>query len=299
MDNRNYEVIERLGGMKSALPAFNIPHLPIMAPVVQALTDMNSFGFIAVARCEWEKFSSGSMKQVRDTYDKCCNSKHVTLHLDHVPVIDEDDKYVNYIDIIKEAIDLGYQSVMIDGSRLSLDENIAATAEVVQLAAKSGLPVEGELGSVFGHESGPIPPYEELFKSGKGFTDVAEACRFVTETGVSWLSVAIGNIHGAISAATKNNKKVAARLHIGRLKELYSATECPLVLHGGSGIPNDVILDAVQNGITKINIGTVVRQAYESNVDKSQDIAEEAVYNLVIQLIKDMKIENTAQIVNR
>ena len=82
------------------------------------------------------------------------------------------------------------------------------------MAHKSGIPVEAELGAVMGHESGPLPPYEELFASGKGFTSPEEAKRFVMETETDWLSVAIGNIHGAISAATRAEKKIEARLAI-------------------------------------------------------------------------------------
>ena len=82
---------------------------------------------------------------------------------------------------------------------------------------------EAELGAVMGHEAGPMPPYEELFASGKGFTDVDEARRFVQESGCDWLSVAIGNIHGAISGAAKDAKKVTARLNNDHLRAISAA----------------------------------------------------------------------------
>jgi hypothetical protein len=113
---------------------------------------------------------------------------------------------------IREALSLGYQSVMVDGSRLPLDENIACTRAAVDLAHASDVPCEAELGMIMGHESGPLPPYEELFRSGRGFTRPDEAARFVKESGCDWLSVAIGNIHGAVGDATKNQKKLEARL---------------------------------------------------------------------------------------
>ncbi len=78
------------------------------------------------------------------------------LHLDHVPVIDEDNKVVDYVAILTEAVDLGYESVMIDSSRLSLADNIAATQKIV-MAHKKNVPVEAELGAVMGHEDGPMP----------------------------------------------------------------------------------------------------------------------------------------------
>jgi len=130
------------------------------------------------------------------------------LHLDHVPVIDEDNLDVDYTEIINRALSAGYQSVMVDASRLNLKDNIKATAKVVKLAHAYNVPVEAELGAVLGHEAGPLPPYEELFSSGKGFTSVEEAQKMVKETQVDWLSVSIGNIHGAISQASRNEKKL-------------------------------------------------------------------------------------------
>ena len=87
----------------------------------------------------------------------------------------------------------GYQSVMIDASRLDLEGNIRATREVAGLAHEAGIPCESELGAVMGHESGPRIPYEEIFATKKGFTDVAEAERFERESGCDWLSVAVGS----------------------------------------------------------------------------------------------------------
>ena len=108
---------------------------------------------------------------------------------------------------------------MVDGSRLSLADNIAATRQVAELAHSAGIPCEAELGAVMGHEAGPLPPYEELFASGKGFTDVEEARRFAVETGCDWLSVAVGSIHGAISGVAKDQKKVEARLDLEHMTQ--------------------------------------------------------------------------------
>ena len=202
------------------IPGFNIPYLPMMEPVVRALADTNCFGLIMVARLEWEKFKSRSPKAIYDEYQRVKDEKHTRLHMDHVPVIDEDDKVVDYYRILSEAVEMGYESIMVDGSRLGLGENIEATRRVVEMAHRNGIPVEAELGAVMGHESGPLPPYEELFASGKGFTSAEEAKRFADETGVDWLSVAIGNIHGAISAATRGQKKVEARLDIDHLTKI-------------------------------------------------------------------------------
>jgi fructose/tagatose bisphosphate aldolase len=169
---------------------------------------------------------------------------------------------------------------MVDGSRLSLEDNISATRKVVEIAHQAGIPCEAELGAVLGHEAGPLPPYDELFESGRGFTSPAEAQRFVQETGCDWLSVAIGNIHGAISGTMKDQKKVEARLNLDHLTKLSEITSVPLVLHGGSGIQKEYVLKAIQRGISKVNIGSEIRQAYEKALRETGSIpaAQDAVF---------------------
>jgi fructose-bisphosphate aldolase, class II len=271
------------------VPAFNIPYLPMMEPVIQAIVENDSFALIETARLEWIKFEAGGPQTVIDEYRRWQRSDHVRLHLDHVPVIDEDNRVVDYLEIIQEALDLGYDSVMVDGSRLSLEENIAATRKAVELAHQAGVPCEAELGAVLGHESGPLPPYDELFASGRGFTDVAEAERFVREAGCDWLSVAIGNIHGAISGAAKDKKKVQARLNIVHLEKLREITQLPLVLHGGSGVTQKDLLSAVKKGIAKVNVGSEIRQAYEVTLAETGLVssAQKSVYERTNWLIRD------------
>jgi len=156
-------------------------------------------------------------------------------------------------------------------------------------AHEGGVPIEAELGAVLGHEAGPLPPYDELFSSGKGFTDVSQAKKFASETGADWLSVAIGNIHGAVSGVLKNQKKVPARLDIERLKEINAALGIPLVLHGGSGIQPEYIQESIKNGIAKINIGTNIRQPYVKVLEESgsTDKAQDAVYEAVKEVMKN------------
>jgi ketose-bisphosphate aldolase len=270
-----------------AIPAFNIPYLPMLEPVVRAVVDQNSFALIETARLEWIKFEAGGPDVIAREFFRWQVPDHIRLHLDHVPAIDEDGQQVDYLKIIQQAIDLGYHSVMVDASRLALDENIAATRRVAEVAHKAGVPCEAELGAVLGHEAGPLPSYDELFASGRGFTKVDEASRFVAESGCDWLSVAIGNIHGAVSEGYKDQKKVAARLDLEHLEKLSQAVLIPLVLHGGSGIPQDYVLASFKKGIAKINIATEIRQAYESTLQATSKIsaAQDAVYQRTCQLI--------------
>ncbi len=268
------------------IPAFNVPYLPMIKPIVDTLRGFDCFGLVEVARPDVEKFEAGSFKKVADEFNKYADRNFTRLHQDHIPVIDEDWQEVDWRSLIQEALNLNYDSVMVDGSRLSLKENIKVARTVVDMAHAEGVPVEAELGAVLGHEKGPLPPYEELFSSGRGFTRVDEAKKFVEETKIDWLSVAIGNIHGAIVGVAKDKKKISAKLNIDHLRKLSEAVGIPLVLHGGSGVKQESVLSAIQNGITKINVGTVLRQAYEKNKGDIH-LARDTVRKEVEYLIKD------------
>ena len=272
------------------IPAFNIPHPPMLKPIAQAIVDENSVAMIQVARLEWEKFESGSLENIANEYAKYAVEGHTLLHLDHVPVIDEDHKEVDYMALIRRAIVAGYGSVMVDGSRLSLEGNIKCTREVADVAHAAGIPVEAELGAVMGHETEQTSiPYEEIFAKKMGFTRVDEALKFVQESECDWLSVAVGSVHGAIADNLLDKKKPAAKLDIERIAELRSALNIPLVLHGGSGIVEDYITRGIKAGIAKINVGTELRQPYERAMREKNDVeyARECVYTRCCELIRD------------
>jgi fructose-bisphosphate aldolase class II len=282
-----------------AVPAWNICHLPMMAPVVDALRDTETFGLIQVARPDWTKFGAESLEAVADDYHRLEDERFTRLHLDHVPAIDEDGETVDYLPLLARAVKAGYQSLMFDGSRLSLDDNIRATSEAADLAREADVPLEAELGAVLGHESGPLPPYEEIFRTGQGFTDPDQAARFVAESRADWLSVAIGNIHGAISRATRDAKKVEARLDLDHLDRIRAATGVPLVLHGGSGIRKLYIQRAFRHGIAKINVATAIRQPFEAARAESEAAAHRAVYDATVAVITDeLGLAGSAAILN-
>jgi len=275
------DVVLKARAAGKCIPAFNIPHIPMVRPIIKAIADENSVAMVQVARVEWEKMSAQSLERVAEEYHKYQDDKHTLLHLDHIPVVDEDYQRVDYVSYLKRAVNASYQSVMIDGSQLSLDENIRGTAEAVAIAHEANIPCEAELGAVMGHENRQLPPYEEIFASKMGFTDVEEAAKFAAESCCDWLSVAAGNIHGAVAEAVRNQKKPEARLDIEHIAALYRATGIPLVLHGGSGIQRQYILDAIVAGVAKINVGTELRQTYEFALEeKPGDIAyaQDCVY---------------------
>lgn len=156
----------------------------------------------------------------------------VGLHLDHCGDFDE----------ILTAIHEGFDSVMVDGSLLPLDENIAFTKKVVEVARNFGVDVGGELGHV------GVAMESDDFSKKEFFTKPDEVTRFTEETGVTSLAVSFGSAHGLY--------KFPPKLDIDHLIELRNATGTPLVLHGGTGIGDDQLKAAFANGINKINIGT-------------------------------------------
>lgn len=296
------EIMKRAKERRVLIPAFNIAYLAMMKPVVETIVGLDSFGLVEAAVPDITKFGAGSFSAVYEEFKKYENRNHVRLHQDHVPVVDEESRKVDWKPFIEESLRLGYDSVMIDASRLDFAENIEVTKEVVSMARAKNVAVEAELGAVLGHEKGPLPPYEELFATGKGFTDVEQAKTFVKETGVDWLSVAIGNVHGAISGTAKDQKKISARLNISHLKKIEEVTGVPLVLHGGSGIPREYVLEGIKNGICKINIGTEIRQAYEKGMkeNNNEESARGKVAEKMKNLIKDyFNIENSAKALNK
>ena len=141
------------------------------------------------------------------------------------------------------ALALGFSDVMFDGSKLELDQNIAGTRAVVRAGHALGAAVEGELGIV-----GQGNSYQSFGAQREGFTDPATAARFVAETGVDLLAVAIGTAHGQYEGDPE--------LALDLLAEIRAAVDIPLVLHGGSGLADEQFRAAVAGGIAKINIFT-------------------------------------------
>jgi fructose/tagatose bisphosphate aldolase len=291
------EIMRRAHARHVLVPAFNIPYLPMVEPLAEVVKSCHSFALLEVARPDIERFQARSYRAVAQEFSRCADRAHLRLHQDHTPVVDEDGQRVAWRPPIEEALALGYDSLMIDGSRLPLEENIRVTIQVVALAHPRAA-AEAELGAVLGHEAGPLPPYEELFRTGQGFTDVEEAGRFVRETGVDWLSVAIGNIHGAIQGAAKDQAKVSARLSIDHLRQLANRTGVPLVLHGGSALPWEMVRQASQHGIVKVNVALALRQAFEGALSAGKGVAaaQQAVGRAAVQHIEGYGIRGSARL---
>lgn len=171
----------------------------------------------------------------------------IVFHLDHA----------TELDAIRRAVELGFTSVMIDGSALPFDQNVRLTRAVVEIAHPRGISVEAELGRVGGMD------LEETSCAENVLTEPDEVARFVDETGVDSLAVSIGTSHGVYRSLP--------HLNIGRLRELDAVSPVPLVLHGGSGTPDDQIREAVRNGICKLNIYADCRIGMACGLKKAAD----------------------------
>lgn len=171
------------------------------------------------------------------------------------------------------AMDLGFKSIMFDGSSLPLDENIAKTAEIVKAAHALGVSVEGEVGHVGGDEG--------VTEGGEVkhdlFTRPEDAKKFVEETGVDALAVAVGSKHGVY--------ETDPNLDLVRLDEIRDAVgDVPLVMHGGSGIKDDMMAAAVEHGINKINYVTYLMLAAEEASDELRNSGKRVTYWDVMQV---------------
>lgn len=167
----------------------------------------------------------------------------VAIHLDHG----------NSFELAMKAYRTGYTSIMIDGSHGSFEENIALTKSVVDVCKNGNVPVEAELGKVGGKE-------DDLDGGDGGYTDPLEAKEFVQRTGADSLAISIGTAHGVYKGEPK--------LDLNRLSQIREVVDIPLVLHGTSGVPDEIVTECVNRGICKVNYATDLRIAFTKGVKK-------------------------------
>ena len=226
-----------------AVGAFNVSNMEMAWGAIQAAEELNTPLILQIAEGRLRYSPLDMLGVVMLAAAKRCKVK-AAVHLDHGSTLET----------IKLALDLGFTSVMFDGSKYPLEENIRRTKEVVALAHAKGAAVEAEIGRVGGAE-GDYKAVDVLV------TSVDEAKKFAEETGVDALAVAIGTAHG--------NYTVQPKLRIDRLKEIFDAIKTPLVLHGGTGLTADDFRNCIANGIKKINIATA---SYDNSAKKIREV---------------------------
>jgi len=218
-----------------AIPAFDVSNYEMMKAVLETCEEEKSPALLMTLGVD----TQGRNLQLLSSMVKGASEYFnipICLHMDHA----------TDIDFIKYGCDNGYSSVMYDGSVLPFEENAKNTAIVTEYAHKKGITVEAELGHVGNASVGSISETGTDTDPGESLTVPEEVTKFVDITDVDALAVAIGTSHGVYQKTPE--------LRIDRLQEITAVCDRPLVLHGGSGTPNDQMQNAIHNGITKINI---------------------------------------------
>jgi len=224
-----------------AVPAFNVENMEMAMAVVTASEEMRSPVIIQTTS---STVKYASLKIYQSIVNALAEQAKipVAMHLDHG---------VSF-QLAKEAMEAGYTSIMIDGSHYCFEENISITKSVVEIAKAKSIPVEGELGKVGGKE--------DEIEGGEANqnTDPKMAKEFAKRTGIDSLAIAIGTSHGLYKGTPK--------IDIDTLKEIRKVIDIPLVLHGTSGLDDQVVKECVKSGICKVNYATELRIAYSNGI---------------------------------
>ncbi|WP_297632687.1 tagatose-bisphosphate aldolase subunit GatY [uncultured Clostridium sp.] len=237
------EILKKAQEGNYAVGAFNVENMEMVMAVISAAEEMNA-PVIMQTTPSTVKYASLDYFLANARVAASKAKVPVVMHLDHG----------SSFELAAEAYRTGYTSIMIDGSHSDFETNINLTKAVVDMCKPSGIVVEAELGKVGGKE--------DDLDGGEGnlYTDPIEAKEFVERTGIDSLAIAIGTAHGLYKGEPK--------LDIERLIEIKDIVEVPLVLHGGSGVPDIKVKEAIDKGICKVNYATEVRIAFTEGVNK-------------------------------
>jgi fructose-bisphosphate aldolase class II len=256
---------------KFAYPAFNTMNLEITEGIIAAAEELNAP--VILATSEGAEKYAGLETLFELIATQAMNAKvPVALHMDHG----------KDAELLKQGIGLGYSSVMIDHSALPYEQNVQDTKAMVEFAHAEGAWVQGEIGRLRGNEDWvSVSDAEALL------TEPEEALKFYQDTGVDTLACSFGTIHGII----KMSGKAEAHVDLDRIKAVHDLVKIPLVLHGASGVPADVIKQAIANGIAIINIDTELRIAYthalkQSQIDQPDEVDPRKIMKPVIEAVK-------------
>jgi ketose-bisphosphate aldolase len=254
MINRTiHEVLHRLHKAKNGLPALNYTDMWDLLAISASAEKMNTPVIVSSHPMVTNMLGLELCQSMVDAINKKCP---VALyhHLDHG----------DSVEMCKQAVDTGYHSVMIDGSGESLEENIRVTREVVEYAHDKGVLVEAEIGRIKGASA------EGDFEGGVYLAETDDAIALAEKSGVDHLAVGIGTAHGFYTEKP--------HIHFDRLEEIAAAVSIPLVLHGGTGIPDEDLRKAIRGGITKVNIGTIIHSTYLGKLKEELNSAGDDPY---------------------
>lgn len=268
-----------------AIGSFSPRYTKLILPIVEAGIEMNSPIIVQLSEKEIIRHEVKLKDFAEEFYrvvDMLKPNVPVALHLDHT----------KSFDVIKEAIEMKFDSVMIDASEYDFDKNLEITKSVVEYANPRNVAVEAELGKI------GTTDFVETDKDEELFTVPEEAVVFCEKSGIDCLAVSVGTAHGIYTVRKP-------RIDFDRLSKINALTDIPLVLHGGSGVPSELVVNAVKmesGGVSKVNIATDVEQAMLKVVGKESHITEKELNSYdeetieksreaVKELVKD-KIQN-------
>lgn len=228
-----------------AVPAFNIHNMETLQVVAETAMEMKSPVIIAGTPSTIEDYAGPDY--IKAMAEVAANKYDVpiAIHLDHF----ED------VDAIKRDIDIGFKSCMIDASKKPFEENIAIVKDVVEYAHRYDAVVEAEIGKLGGREDDLVVDEKDT-----RYTNPDDAAEFVNKTNVDSLAIAIGTAHGLYKGEPK--------LDFERLKEIRSKVSIPLVLHGASDVPDELVKEAISLGICKVNVATDLKIPFANAVKK-------------------------------
>lgn len=238
---------------KFAIGAFNVGNLETFKAIVQAAANKKSPVIIESSPGETSWMGADNMVDLAKNFSQDFGIP-VLVNLDHSETLEDCAK----------AIEVGYELIHFDGSKLPLEQNLEIAKKVVEMAHQKGLTVEGEMDHITG--SSEVHQGSAADEAAKGqFSDPERAKKFVEDTGIDIFAAFFGNVHGVFAGGGEN-------LHLDILEGIAAALPNTFFsLHGGSGIPDDQVQEAIKRGIVKVNINTEMRQAFRDSLEKTLD----------------------------
>lgn len=262
---------------KFALGAFNVGNLEFFKAIIQAAANKKSPIIVESSPGETAYLGADNIVDLARNFSQKFGIP-ILVNLDHAGSLEE----------CLAGIEAGYDMIHFDGSKLPYEQNLETSKKVVKLAHSKGVLVEGEIDYI----AGSSEVHHDLGFSEIPMTDSQKAAQFIKDSGIDILAVFIGNLHGIFLQGGEN-------LDLLRLQQIAAVTNCYLSLHGGSGIPNDQIKEAIKDGIVKINISTQMRQVFKENLEEvlKENPNEYALYKIEepvvhkVQKVVEQKIE--------
>jgi ketose-bisphosphate aldolase len=262
-----FDLMKYASDRKLMLPAFNTTNLEMTYAIAKGLNKAGLPGYIQISSNNLRLSSPEVITYLTEEALKDSDVP-IALHLDHGKSYEH----------VKACVDAGFTSIMIDASHLPFEENIKEVQRAVEYCHFYGVPVEAELGCLQGKE-------EDIVNEADAKTDPDMVADFVNQTGCDLLAVAVGNVHGL---------DIQPKVDLPLLKKISEISPVPLVMHGGSGIPFEIIQEARQYNLLKVNYGSDLRKAFVSTFGRAYEANHNAASVIELSIEAVENVSNTA-----